>query len=94
MIPLINHDSQWGRSEVVIMYVYNIYIYISIISRGETETTQTPTSYDSWGGPPRKVANWNHNVRQNRGSNWDDQHPGKYPKLYTQLYTQNKDISF
>ena len=26
MIPLINHDFQWGRSEVVISYPY-IYIY-------------------------------------------------------------------
>ena len=56
------------------------------LSQGETKTTQTLTSYDSRGDPPRKVANWNHNVRQNRGSNWDDQHPGKYPKLYTQLH--------
>ena len=30
MIPLTNHDSQWGRSEVVIIYPYT-YIYIYII---------------------------------------------------------------
>ena len=50
MIPLINHDSQWGRSEVIIIYP-DIYIYsTNIYSFGRSSHPQQHWNHPSYMG--------------------------------------------
>ena len=41
MIPLTNHDFQWGRSEVVIIYPDEITISLGFSLHGDNATSET-----------------------------------------------------